>query len=71
MNYGTKKKLGPSNEPIEPNKTHQKRKYSPPRFEVLTADQAKVRLTERAVHGEPETEHLLAAVSRPRPGTGE
>jgi hypothetical protein len=72
MKSGAKKKLGPRNEPIEPNKTDKKKQYRPPRFEVLTPDQAKLRLTERALPGEAATEQLLKAASqRGSAGTGE
>jgi hypothetical protein len=71
MKSSTKKKLDPHNEPIAPNKANQKKPYAPPRFEVLTADQAKVRLTERALPGEAAVERLLKAASKPGPaGTG-
>jgi hypothetical protein len=69
MKSSTKKKLEPRNESIVPNKTDQKKQYRPPRFEVLTPDQAKVRLTGRALPGEAATEELLtAASSQPGPG---
>jgi hypothetical protein len=46
MKSSTKKKLEADNEPIAPNKTAQKKKYVPPRFEALTPAQAKILLTE-------------------------
>ena len=46
------------------SKTGQKKKYIPPRFAVLTSDQAKSRLTERALQGEVATEQLLRAASQ-------
>jgi hypothetical protein len=63
MKSRTKKKLDPHNEPIAPNKAGQKKPYAPPRFEILTADQAKVRLTERALPEEATMERLLRAAS--------
>ena len=71
MKSSTKKKLESSNEPIAPNKANQKKRYTPPRFELLTPDQAKARLTERALPGEAALEHLLKGASKPGPaGTG-
>jgi hypothetical protein len=63
-----KKKSGYRDEPIEPNKTNPKKQYSPPRFDVLTPDQVKVRLTESASPGEAAAEQLLRAASQPGPG---
>jgi len=65
MKSGTKKKLESHNEPIAPNKATQKKRYTPPRFELVTPDQAKVRLTEGALPGEAATEDLLKAASKP------
>ena len=71
MKSSTKKKLESNKEPIAPNKANQKKRYVPPRFELLTPDQAKVRLTERAFPGEAVTEELLKAASKPgAAGTG-
>jgi hypothetical protein len=67
MKSGAKKKLTPSSGTILPKKTDQKKQYRPPRFEVLTPDQAKAQLTERALPGEAATERLLAAASKPGP----
>jgi hypothetical protein len=65
MESSAKKNHETDSEPIPPNKSHPKKKYSPPQFEVLTRDQAKVRLTERALPGEAATEQLLKAASKP------
>ena len=65
MKSSTKKKLESPNEPIAPNKATQKKRYTPPRFELLTPDQAKARLTERPLPGEAATEDLLKAASKP------
>src|SRR6267142_1715737 len=46
------------------SKTSQKKKYIPPRFAVLTPDQAKSRLTERALPGELPSEQLTRAASQ-------
>ncbi len=51
-------------------KTDQKKRYSAPRFAVLTPDQAKSQLTERALPGEGTTEQLLRAASQLAPGRG-
>ena len=64
MKSSRKKKLAPRSEPIESIQTGQKRKYSPPRFELLTPNQAKVRLTKRGLPGEAATERILDAASR-------
>ena len=52
-------------ESIEPG-TKQKKRYSPPKFAILTADQAKSELTEKALPGEGATSQLLAAIDRKR-----
>ena len=71
MKSSPKKKLESHNEPVAPNKANQKKRYTPPRFELLTPDQAKARLTERALPGEAAIEHLLKAAAKPGPaGTG-
>jgi len=44
--------------------TDQKKKYIPPRFAILTPDQAKSRLTERVLPGEVPSEQLMRAASR-------
>jgi hypothetical protein len=67
MKSSTKKKLESHNEPIAPHKADQKKRYTPPQFELLTPNQAKVLLTERALPGEPTTEHLLKAASKRGP----
>jgi hypothetical protein len=67
MKSSTKKKLESHNEPVAPNKAGQKKRYVPPRFELLTPDQAKARLTERALPGEAATEHLLKAAAKAGP----
>jgi len=64
MKSSATKKLVGRNEPIEPNETKQKKKYSPPRFAVLTPDQAKLWLTEKALPGEAATDQFLTAASR-------
>jgi hypothetical protein len=61
----SKKKLEADNEPIAPNKTAQKKKYVPPRFEALTPAQAKILLTEKAVPGEAITEQILKSAAQP------
>jgi len=43
------------------SKTGKKKKYIPPRFAVLTPDQARSRLTERALPGEVLSEQLMRA----------
>ena len=68
MKSSAKKKLKTDNEPIAPNKTGQKKKYVPPRFEVLTRDQAKALLSEKALPGEAATNQLLKAPSQAEPG---
>jgi len=44
-------------------KTDRKKEYSPPRFAVLTPDQAKSRLTEGALPGDVAAEQLGTAAS--------
>lgn len=51
------------NKPAESNKTNKKKRYSPPRFDVLTADQAKVWLSEKGLPGETTTGQPLTAAS--------
>jgi hypothetical protein len=51
------------NKPAEPNKTNKKKRYSPPWFKVLTADQAKVWLGEKGLPGESPTGQPLSAAS--------
>jgi hypothetical protein len=51
------------NKPAEPNKTNKKKRYSPPRFEVLTPDQAKSWLIEKGLPGETPTGQPLTAAS--------
>ena len=65
MKSSTKKKLETDNEPIAPNKTGQKKKYAPPRFEVLTSAQAKAWLNEKAAPGESNTKQILKAAAKP------
>ena len=65
MKSSAKKKRKAENEPIVPNQTAKKKQYVPPRFEVLTRDQAKVQLIERALPSEAATEQLLKAASKP------
>jgi hypothetical protein len=60
------------NKPAEPNKTNKKKQYRPPRFEVLTPDQAKSWLIEKGLLGEtPTGQPLTAASLLERPGTNE
>jgi hypothetical protein len=60
------------NKPAEPNKTNKKKRYSPPRFEVLTPDQAKSWLIEKGLPGETPTGQPLTAASLLEPdGTNE
>jgi hypothetical protein len=65
MKSSMKKKLETDNEPTAPNKTGQKKKYAPPRFEVLTSAQAKAWLTEKALPGEANTKEILKAAAKP------
>jgi hypothetical protein len=61
-----------SNKPAEPNKTNKKKQYTPPRYEVLTEDQAKVWLSEKGLPGETSTGQPLTAASLLEPhGTDE
>ena len=46
--------------------TKQKKRYSPPKFAILTAEQAKSELTQKALPGEGATAQLLAAINRKR-----
>jgi hypothetical protein len=64
MKSKVKKTTGRSSESIEPMEK-QKRRYSPPKFMVLTPDQARLQLTEKALPGESATQQLLAAISGP------
>jgi hypothetical protein len=50
---------GRNNESIDP-KLKQKKTYSPPNFTVLTPDQARLELTQRALPGEAAAQQLLA-----------
>lgn len=52
-----------SNKPAEPNKANKKKRYSPPRFEVLTPDQAKSWLGEKGLSGETTAGQPLTAAS--------
>jgi hypothetical protein len=54
---------GRNDESIEP-KLKQKKTYSPPNFTVLTPDQARLELTQRALLGEGEAQQLLATASQ-------
>jgi hypothetical protein len=65
MDSNTQKKLETDNEPIAPNKTGQKKKYAPPRFEVLTSAQAKAWLNEKALPEEANTREILKATAKP------
>ena len=65
MKSSTKKKLETDNEPIGPNKIGQKKKYAPPRFEVLSSAQAKAWLTEKALPEEANTREILKATAKP------
>jgi hypothetical protein len=69
MKLKVKTTTGRSSESIEPTEK-KKRPYRPPRSMILTSDQARIQLTERALPGEAATQHLLAAISRHEP-TGE
>ena len=61
-----------SNKPAEPDKTNKKKRYTPPRFEVLTPDQAKSWLSEKGLPGETTTGQPLKAASQlERHGTDE
>jgi len=50
---------GRNNESID-SKLKQKKTYSPPNFTVLTPDQARLELTQRALPGEAAAQQLLA-----------
>lgn len=66
----TKKPLGRAQE-IEPHKK-QKKRYEPPRFAVLSPDEAKLWLRERGLPGETTTKQPLTAASLlEQDGTGE
>jgi hypothetical protein len=66
----TKKPVGRAQE-IEPHKK-QKKRYDPPRFAVLSPDEAKLWLSERALPGEtPTGQPLTAASLLEQDGTGE
>lgn len=67
MESSAKKKPVPHNEPIDANQTQPKKQYTPPQFEVLTAEQAKARLAEKGLSGEAATEQLLKAASKSGP----
>jgi hypothetical protein len=56
----------------EPDKPKQKKPYRPPGFKILTPDQAKLHLTEKALPGEVAAGQLLREASGERPdGTKE
>jgi hypothetical protein len=59
-----KKTTGGSSKSKESHNAKQKKRYKPPKFIVLTADQATLRLTERALPGEAAIQQLLAAISK-------
>lgn len=59
-----KKKTGERKESIEPNKAKPKKPYSPPRFMVLTPDEAKKQMTERALPGDVAAQQLLREAHR-------
>ena len=65
MKSSMKKNLETDNEPTAPNKTGQKKKYAPPRFEVLTSAQAKAWLNEKALPEEANTREILKATAKP------
>ena len=67
MKSSAKKKPVPHNQPIDLTQKQPKKQYSPPHFEVLTAEQAKARLAERGLPGEAATEQLLKAASKSGP----
>jgi len=54
---------GRNDESIEP-KLKQKKPYMPPTLTVLTAGQAILQLTQRALLGEAEAQQLLATASK-------
>ena len=64
MKSKVKKTTGRSSESIEPTE-RQKRPYSPPKFVVLTPDEARMQLMEKALPSEAATQQLLAAISGP------
>ncbi len=68
MKPKVKKTTGLNTGSAEPNKPKQKKPYSPPGFKILTPDQAKLHLTERALPGEIAAGQLLREVSGERPG---
>lgn len=56
----------------EPDKPKQKKPYRPPGFKILTPDQAKLHLKEKALPGEVAARQLLREASGERPdGTKE
>lgn len=59
-----KKKTGRREESIEPNKAKQKKPYSPPRFMVLTPDEAKKQMTESALPGDVAAQQILREAHR-------
>jgi hypothetical protein len=59
------KTTGRHSESIKPA-PKQKKRYSPPKFMILTADQARSQLTQKALPGESATSQLLAATNERR-----
>jgi hypothetical protein len=53
-----------SNEESIDTGTKKKKRYSPPKFAILTADQAKSELTQKALPGQGATSQLLAEIDR-------
>jgi hypothetical protein len=56
---------GRKNEPTDPE-PKQKKPYTLPKFTVLTPDQARVQLTERALPGDAAAQQLLGTASQRR-----
>ena len=64
MKSKVKTTTGCSSKSNKPYKAKQKKRYSPPKFIALTADQAALHLTERALPGEAAIQQLLAPISK-------
>ena len=71
MKPKVKKTTGLNTGSTVPNKPKQKKPYSPPGFKILTPDQAKLKLTERALPGEGAASQLLTASGERPDGTKE
>jgi len=65
VNSKETKATNSNKESIEPG-TKPKKRYSPPKFAILTAEQAKSELTQKVLSGEGATSELPAAINRKR-----